>query len=85
MDANKLTKLREMGYRIPKVCGLCTWCSHTMAGSTWGVCLINKYKHLKHTGEERCVSISIYGTCPKFKLSGRPHDRLLYFDEFLES
>ena len=84
MGANKLEMLRSMGYRIPKVCWLCTWCLQNTPGSAWGVCLKHTYTHEKHPGDEHCVSISIFGTCRDFKLSGRPHDRLLYFDEFLE-
>jgi hypothetical protein len=70
MDENKLAKLREVEYKIPRTC---RWCRHFqirkewMANLTdWTVCRKHAYFHLKHQ-DERQMSISAYGTCPNWK------------------
>lgn len=62
-DENKFEKLRDMDYRIPITCGLCTY--GPWPAEVWGVCKLHKYKHLKHdNGEEgRGVSVHASGTC----------------------
>lgn len=67
-DANKVKKLRAIGYTIP---GLCGYCKHSnFEGPTalngWGACDLHTYRHLKH-GKGRGVSIHATGTCPQFE------------------
>lgn len=63
-DANKFAKLREIGYKVPVTCGLCTN-GHFSKGQDWGTCRLHQYEHLKHTGLPREVSVIRFGTCPK--------------------
>ena len=62
-DANKLSKLREIGYKVPVTCGLCNLGCFAK-GQDWGTCRLHQYEHLKHTGPARDVSIIRFGTCP---------------------
>lgn len=66
MDANKLTVLREVGYKINRCCGLCKhgW----FPRDDWGTCELTTYEHQKHSGTPRKLSIHKYGRCPKFEL-----------------
>lgn len=64
MDANKLIMLRAIGYKINKCCGLCK--HGTFPNNNWGTCKIHKYKHIKHTGEERELSINKFGYCNSY-------------------
>lgn len=68
-DDNKFDKLREVGYRIP---GLCGYCRHgEFSGPTeWGICAEHRYEHKKHDNPPggRGVSIHVTGSCPKFKV-----------------
>ena len=58
MDENKLSKLREIGYKIKKCCGFCTQFKPTSKGNFFGFCYKHTYthrpvlKHIKHSGEE---------------------------------
>lgn len=67
MDENKLKKLREVGYRIQDVCGLCKNCWFSSPSAVWGTCKISCYEHLKHSDSTRQMSIFRYGTCSKFE------------------
>lgn len=82
MDQNKAEVLRQIGYNVRPCCGLCRYAEVSDGG--WGVCLKHKYKHLKHTGEERYLSINIYGSCPFFELSDMAPEVLGKFMEFVE-
>lgn len=66
MDANKLEKLKEIGYQVKKVCGLCNH-SEFEVGSEWGVCKIYTYEHKKHADSKRELSINKMGGCPSFE------------------
>lgn len=80
MDANKLKVLREIGYSIPKVCGLCR---HADLVAGWGMCNIQTYHHLKHD-EERYLSIYEHGSCPKWEKSVLKVAPIHGFIEFIE-
>jgi hypothetical protein len=67
MDANKLEKLKEVGYTIQPVCMLCKFSKFESEGSVWGVCRIHWYQHQTHTNSKRQMSINALGHCPKFK------------------
>ncbi len=67
MDANKLKKLREVGYKISKTC---MWCSHRLFASEtkkFGECMVHTYLHKKHTAQVCCMSINIFGSCGRWK------------------
>jgi len=69
MDANKLAKLKEIGYHVPKTCGLCInsqFASHLVE---WGECTKHSYDHQKHTDSRRQLSVYRGGTCSGFELS----------------
>ena len=79
MDANKLAKLRAIGYRILDVCGSCIHFSREW-GSEWGTCdLYLSTDHLKHTEGRRYLSVHATGTCPEHE---RRPARLEGFEEF---
>ena len=72
-DENKFSKLREVGYRVP---GLCGYCRHGNfdgrnrdAAQGWGTCALHRYEHKKHENPDggRGVSIHVTGTCPSFE------------------
>jgi hypothetical protein len=62
-DANKFKKLREIGYTIPITCKFCVHGHFKNPTLPWGTCKKHQYKHLKHTGPPRGVSIHAVGTC----------------------
>jgi hypothetical protein len=66
MDKTKLKVLREIGYTFPKTCGMCH-SSQFRTVSPWGTCANHTYKHEKHTGQDRQLSIHILGGCDDFK------------------
>lgn len=65
MDANKLTVLRQIEYRITS-CGACVH-GEFKPGTDWGTCKDTQYNHGKHTESERNLSITRLGSCWKFK------------------
>jgi len=69
-DDNKFQKLREIGYRIPALCGYCTHGQFKSKSDGWGTCGLHKYEHKKHDNPEegRGVSIHVTGTCPSFEV-----------------
>lgn len=83
MDANKLKVLREVGYQIPGVCGLCR--HGAFPKNNWGTCNVTTYSHQKHTGDDRQLSIHKFGSCPKFDADPNAVFGLLAFSEFLDS
>lgn len=66
MDKNKLQVLRDVGYKIQPVCGLCKHGQFNFS-NLFGACTIRTYKHLKHSAVAKDLSISRYGTCPEFE------------------
>ena len=82
MDKNKLQELRDIGFVIKRTCKSC---SHSLISQNdcWGVCLKHKYKHLKHTGDPRSLSIHETGCCGDYDMK----EYWMYggFEEFLEN
>ena len=70
-DDNKFEKLREVGYRIPGLCGYCKHGEFNLKGDGWGTCGLHRYVHLKHDNPEggRGVSVHVTGTCPSFDVA----------------
>lgn len=72
-DENKFTVLRQIGYRIPGLCGYCRFGNFTGrnrdGASEWGTCDKHRYEHKKHDNPDggRGVSIHVTGTCPSFE------------------
>lgn len=83
MDQNKLKVLQDIGYTIPKTCGLCEH-GRFAASQDFGVCAIQTYDHLKHSGPARSLSINIAGSCPKFKIDEDAKSRLGAWAEFVK-
>jgi len=81
MDKNKLTELRDIGYTIPKTCGLCV--HGTFPNDDWGTCAAHTYNHLKHSDTKRHLSIVKSGACSKFELDEAQAARLGAYREFL--
>jgi hypothetical protein len=65
MDQNKLTKLKEIGYRVKETCGTC---KHFLQrdDADFGDCQVNDYAHLKHTGGRKKLSVVKYGHCDSY-------------------
>lgn len=82
MDRRKLKVLREIGYTFPATCGVCAFVRPGQDG-TWGTCAIHTYKHEKHTGAERELSVSLFGGCDAFQPKPDLEDKLQGFAEFL--
>lgn len=80
MDTNKLKVLRGLPYSIQKTCGLCT--HGVFPNNDWGTCQLHTYDHLKHTGEDRKLSIVRYGSCPSFEFHKPLEAMLGSFKEF---
>lgn len=66
MDANKLSRLQEINYRVCKVCGLCQ--HGNFPNNEWGTCDLYNYEHLKHSKVLRELSINRSGLCDHFDL-----------------
>ena len=81
VDANKLVKLKEIGYTIQKCCVLCK--HSTFRLDDWGACALHQYNHLKHTGPPKPLSIHKLGWCPKGELDPTKTANLAKFLEFL--
>lgn len=84
MDANKLEKLSEIGYTLQPSCGLCAHSFFSNANSDWGVCVKFFYKHKKHTGEPRQLSIHRSGCCPNFLISEQKEKDIAHYEQFLK-
>lgn len=84
MDANKLKVLREIEYSIPGCCGSCAEGSF-VDGSDWGTCEVYVYSHLKHTGEDRALSVHREGRCDRFERDQRSTTAFGGFAEFLKN
>jgi hypothetical protein len=82
MDANKLETLRGIGYKIRRTCGNCAF-GRFVEGSDFGLCMIQRYQHLKHTEGDRNLSVNKYGVCPKYT-AGLPAATLGPWREFFD-
>ena len=82
MDANKLSKLKEIKYSVKQCCALCIFAILEPDG--WGVCGLNDYNHEKHTESLRRLSITEYGSCEDWKLNPNSVNNLGAYKEFLE-
>lgn len=80
MDANKLEKLKEIGYQIKKTCALCKH-SKFVKGSSFGDCSVFTYDHLKHQSTKP-LSVNVNGSCPKWEMK-IVHD-LHAFEQLIE-
>jgi hypothetical protein len=83
VDENKKIKLKKIGYQIFPCCGGCQH-GDLIAGMPWGTCKKFAYDHLKHTGEERQVSIHRHGVCEHFEESEIEKEYLGEYAEFCE-
>ena len=84
MDQNKLKKLREIGYEITFSCSHCEY-SNFKKGLPWGICILHEYKHFKHTGDNRELSIYRYGRCDDIKvLNGMENYGNKDYEEFVQ-
>lgn len=83
MDENKLKKLREIHYKIPKICQFCKHSQWESNHGYWGVCERTNYDHKKHTISNREVSILRFGGCVLHE-QGKDTLWLHGFKEFLE-
>lgn len=64
MDANKLTKLNNINYKVRRCCFNCEYCElghYSFSGFT--TCKKHTYQHLKHTDKNRQLSIHYTGYC----------------------
>lgn len=82
MDANKLKKLREVGYEVQGCCYLCEHSSFNDKITDWGVCTKNEYIHLKHIGPARFMSVTRYGRCKDFQTASGIAAGLAAYMEF---
>jgi hypothetical protein len=82
MDKNKLKVLQSVNYKIQNCCSFCTHSRINEMRSIWGTCKKHTYKHLKHTGEEREMSINAYGTCENFERADGLDSLLGSFTQF---
>ncbi len=80
MDRNKLQVLRDIGYRIAPTCSLCRHA--TFPQNEWGTCSVNRYEHVKHTGEPRDLSIHKSGVCSKFHVDLVHVEKMGGYSEF---
>ena len=63
MDDNKLQELEDCGYRIRACCDFCAHSNFASIDHLFGTCSKLHYKHLKHTGDKRELSINKHGVC----------------------
>lgn len=66
MDRNKRTLLGEINYHIRPCCAMCRHAAFKPA-QAWGGCQLHEYKHLKHTGPKKKLSIHLLGYCRYFE------------------
>jgi hypothetical protein len=65
-DPNKLQALADAGFKIRACCAICVH-ANFKPGSDWGACNLIPYKHLKHTAEQKSVSIHKSGYCDGYE------------------
>lgn len=78
MDQNKLQKLKDIGYKIPKTCGTCKY-FQMHVDEHFGECDKHSYVHLKHSGGKRKLSVVMHGSCNEHEV-----DDLSYLHGFKE-
>ena len=86
MDANKLKKLKEIGYVIPETCDTCLH-AEIKPGQDFGECGLITYDHLKHTKPVHELSIYRGGNCIGkgfYELDPEAAKRLGDWAQFLE-
>jgi hypothetical protein len=63
VDANKLVKLKVIGYQVRQTCGNCVHSFFPSRNTDWGTCSLYQYDHLKHSDQKRQLSIHRSGRC----------------------
>lgn len=83
MDQAKLRVLASIRYEIRRTCGLCR---HASLNGEFGTCGLteHEYKHEKHTGEPRKLSIHRSGGCSRFEIDPAAEARLHGFSGLME-
>lgn len=81
MDANKLQKLKDIGYSIGPSCGTCKHFQQHV-DEFFGECVVNTYVHKKHTGGERRLSVLVFGHCNRYEQGSVEY--MHGFKEFME-
>lgn len=81
MDQNKEQKLRDIGYEINQVCGLCKY--SLFPNNDWGTCSLHVYDHKKHDGIHQ-LSIHKLGYCPEFSQDSVMTQPLIHYQEFFQ-
>jgi hypothetical protein len=81
MDGNKFQKLIDVGYRIQDVCAFCKH-SDLTEKDCWGTCKKHQYKHRKHSGDDRDMSINAFGKCMYFEADESKMSKLGRYAEF---
>lgn len=84
MDNNKLKVLRELGYEIKSTCGSCEAGQFSTQTAEFGTCALHTYKHGKHTGPDRELSIHRMGACASYERSQRSYGPLGLWAPFCE-
>lgn len=82
MDLNKDNKLQEIQYKLYRTCGLCS-CFEGTKGAMFGVCKKQTYQHLKHTGDARQLSVSVFGSCSEFDWDNSKLSQLHGFQKYI--
>jgi hypothetical protein len=63
MDENKLNLLKVINYEMVRCCGICVHGEFNNRHSDFGTCQVNTYRHKKHSGDKRYLSINRFGKC----------------------
>ena len=88
MDKNKLAKLKEVEYKVHKVCGNCAWYGRTSKGSMdsklFDICFKHNYHHLKHNDSDRELSTTTFGSCQEHEWIEEFLNRIHDFKQFTE-
>ena len=75
MDENKRIKLLNIDYHVRPCCAMCRHAEFKPGRlgirwlQRWGSCQLHEYKHLKHTGPPKKLSINLFGHCHDFSLN----------------
>lgn len=84
MDANKDKKLTEIGYQIHPTCATCKHVHLANTRVEWGTCKKHAYKHMKHTEQDRQLSINRYGNCSNHQLKAEYQGHWLHFNKYIK-
>lgn len=82
MDDNKRATLKKIDFKVSQCCALCIH-STISPGQTFGDCRLAKYEHLKHHSTKQ-LSVTAFGTCPKWEESVKKVATLHGFAEFMD-